>query len=334
MKKITIIILIIALITLCSFSMISCSKTSDDGVIKLNEVTHSVFYAPFYVAINNGYFEEVGLTIELTNGGGSDKTMAAVLSSEADIGLCGPEAAVYVNAQGSTNYPIVFGQLTKKDGSFLIGRTENNDFTWDDLVNANIIGGRNGGMPAMNLEFALKQNGYTIGTDVIINYDIQFSLITAAFEGGSGDYCTMFEPSASQYEENGKGYIITSIGMEAGEVPYTCFMATKDYIENNEEKVTNFMTAIIKGVDFVTNSTDEEVATALQASFPTTTYELLVKSVANYKAIDAYMTSPVMTQASYDQMMDILLASGTLDARVPFDEIIDNSIVEGILENK
>lgn len=334
MKKLTISILIIALIALCSFGMISCNKNQDNSVIRLNEVTHSVFYAPLYAAINNGYFDEVGLTIELTNGGGADKTMAAVLADEADIGFCGPEAAVYVNAQGSKNYPVVFGQLTKKDGSFLIGRTDDDDFEWSDLTGKEIIGGRKGGMPAMNLEYALKQNNYIIGTDVIVNYDIQFDLITAAFEGGTGDYCTMFEPVASQYEASGKGYIIASVGEEAGEVPYTCFMATKTYIEENSENVTKFMTAIIKGIDFVTNSTSEEVATALVASFPTTDYSLLVKAVTSYKAIDAYMTSPVMTEENYNHMIDILIASGSLETRVAFSDIIDNSIVEKILEDK
>lgn len=330
MKKITILILIIVLISLCCFSAVACTK-KNENVIRLNEVTHSVFYAPMYVAINNGYFEEVGLTVELTNGGGADKTMAAVLANEADIGFCGPEAAVYVNAQGSKNYPVVFGQLTKKDGSFLIGRTDVTNFAWADLAGKEIIGGRRGGMPAMNLEHALKKNGFTLGTNVTVNYDVQFDLITAAFEGGTGDYCTMFEPGASQYEASGKGYIVASVGEEAGEIPYTCYMATKSYIDDNTEKVAKFMTAIIKGIEFVTNSTSEEVATALIPSFPSTDYSLLVKAVTSYKAIDAYMTSPVMTEANFEHMIDILIESGSLETRVDYEDIIDNKIVEGIL---
>lgn len=334
MKKIVIFVLIAALMSLCFIGLISCNKKSNDNLIRLNEVTHSVFYAPMYVALNKGYFQDEGLTIELTNGGGADKTMAAVLANEADIGFCGPEAAVYVSAQGSKNYPVVFGQLTKKDGSFLVGRVRNDNFTWADLNGAEIIGGRKGGMPAMNLEYALKQNGYTLGTDLIINYDVQFDLITAAFEGGTGDYCTMFEPGASQYEAKGKGYIVASVGKEAGDIPYTCYMATKNYIEKNTEKITKFMKAIIKGIEFVINSTSEEVATAIAPSFPTTDYSLLVKAVKSYKDIDAYMTSPVMTRNNYEHMIDILIASGSLETRVAFEDIIDNSIVEGILKNK
>lgn len=332
MKKFIVLLLIIVLITLCAVGLAGCNNP-DENVIRLNEVTHSVFYAPMYAAINLGYFEEVGLTIELTNGGGADKTMAAVIAGEADIGFCGPEAAVYVNAQGSKNYPIVFGQLTKKDGSFLIGRTPQPNFKWSDLKGKEIIGGRKGGMPAMSLEHAMKKNGIDIVNDVNLRYDIQFDLITAAFEGGTGDYCTMFEPVASQYEANGKGYIITSVGTEAGEIPYTCFMATKSYIENNSEKVTKFMTAIIKGIEYVTTHTAEEVAAAIAPSFPTTDRELLVKSVASYKAIDAYMTTPVMTEENFEHMIDILIESGSLENRVAFAEIIDNSIVERILES-
>lgn len=332
MKKFIVLLLIIVLITLCAVGLAGCNNP-DENVIRLNEVTHSVFYAPMYAAINLGYFEEVGLTIELTNGGGADKTMAAVIAGEADIGFCGPEAAVYVNAQGSKNYPVVFGQLTKKDGSFLIGRTLQPNFKWSDLKGKEIIGGRKGGMPAMSLEHAMKKNGIDIVNDVNLRYDIQFDLITAAFEGGTGDYCTMFEPVASQYEANGKGYIITSVGTEAGEIPYTCFMATKSYIENNSEKVTKFMTAIIKGIEYVTTHTAEEVAAAIAPSFPTTDRELLVKSVASYKAIDAYMTTPVMTEENFEHMIDILIESGSLENRVAFAEIIDNSIVERILES-
>lgn len=333
MKKFTVLLLIIVLITLCTFGAVSCTK-KDENVIRLNEVTHSVFYAPMYVAINLGYFEEVGLKIDLTNGGGADKTMAAVIAGEADIGFCGPEAAVYVNAQGSKNYPIVFGQLTKKDGSFLIGRTPQPDFKWTDLRGKEIIGGRKGGMPAMSLEHALKKNGMTIGTDLTLRYDIAFDLITAAFEGGTGEYCTMFEPIASQYEVNGKGYIIASVGEESGIIPYTCFMASKSYIEKNNDKVTKFMTAIIKGIDYVINNTSETVADALVASFPSTDKALLVKAVASYKAIDAYMTSPVMTKENYEHMIDILIESGSLEKRVAFEDIIDNKIVEGILNSK
>lgn len=333
MKKIITAALIVSLLTLSILAFTACAKTDDD-VIRLNEVTHSVFYAPLYVAINKGYFEENGIKIELTNGGGADKSMTAVISGQADVGLMGPEAAVYVKTGGSNNYPVVFGQLTKCDGAFLIGRKAEPDFKWSDLKGKEIIGGRKGGMPAMSLEHALNKNNLVVGTDLTLNYDVQFDLITAAFEGGTGDYCTMFEPNASQYEALGKGYIVASVGKEAGEIPYTCFMATKEYIATNPEKITGFMKAVIKGIDFVINGNPDEIAEALRPSFPTTDDALLKKSVESYKAINAYMTNPVMTEESFEHMLDILEESGSITQRIAFSDIIDNSIAEKILAEK
>lgn len=333
MKKIITAVLIISLLTLSIIAFTACAKTDDD-VIRLNEVTHSVFYAPLYVAINKGYFEEYGIKIELTNGGGADKSMTAVISGQADVGLMGPEAAVYVKTGGSNNYPVVFGQLTKCDGAFLIGRKAEPDFKWGDLKEKEIIGGRKGGMPAMSLEHALNKNNLVVGTDLTLNYDVQFDLITAAFEGGTGDYCTMFEPNASQYESLGKGYIVASVGKEAGEIPYTCFMATKEYISANPEKITGFMKAVIKGIDFVINGNPDEIAEALKPSFPTTDDALLKKSVESYKAINAYMTNPVMTEESFEHMLDILEESGSITQRIAFSDVIDNSIAEKILAEK
>ena len=328
MKKIIVVVIILAMITVF---LIGCEKNKNENLIRLNEVTHSVFYAPLYVAINEGFFAEEGLEIELINGGGADKSMTAVMSNQADIGLMGPEAAVYVNLQGSKNYPVIFGRLTKRDGSFLVGRHPQPDFEWSDLTGFEIIGGRKGGMPAMNLEYALAKNNLL--DSVTINYDIQFDLITAAFEGGTGDYCTMFEPAASQYQQAGKGYIVASVGAEAGEIPYTCFMATKNYIKNNKDKVTRFMRAIIKGIDFVMQKDNATVATSLAPSFPTTSLELLKSSVASYISIDAYMSDPILDQESFEHMLDILESCGIIEERVDFNEMVDNSIAQSLLND-
>ena len=330
MKKITIILLIVAVLSFSIVGLTAC-KNTDDNVIRLNEVTHSVFYAPLYVAINKGYFDEYGIKIELTNGGGADKSMTAVISNQADVALLGPESAVYIKLQGSDNYPVVFGQLTQRDGAFLMGRNPEPDFKWSDLAGKEIIGGRKGGMPAMSLEHALNKNGLKIGTDLTLNYDVQFDMITAAFEGGTGDYCTMFEPNASQYEAAGKGYIVASVGSEAGSIPYTCFAATKDYIEKNKDKVTDFMRAIVKGIKFVKESNEEDIAEFLAPSFPTTDKELLIKSIRSYKEINAYTENPVMTEESFNRMLDILTEAGTITSRVAFNDIIDNTIAAKVL---
>lgn len=334
MKKLIAVILIAAFCLVCTAALLTActEKESDLTTVRLNEVTHSVFYAPLYVALNEGYFEDEGLKIELTNGGGADKSMTAVLSGQADIGLMGPEAAIYVKAAGSNNYPMVFGQLTNKDGSFLIGRSPDENFSWSSLVGKEIIGGRPGGMPAMTLEYAMHLNGLTDGENVTINYDVQFDLIAASFESGVGDMCTMFEPVASTYEQEGKGYILTSVGAQAGEVPYTCFMATKNYISENRDTVLKFMRAIIRGIDFVTENSSEAIAEALSPSFPDTSVELNAKSIDAYKAIDAYKTTPVMEREDYDKFLEILRFAGTLETDVAFEDIIDNSIASELYE--
>ncbi len=332
MKKITAILLISLIGIFSLFGLIACEKKSEKGVIRLNETTHSVFYAPLYVAQNLGYFSEYGLTIEFTNGGGSDNSMTALISGGADVALLGPETAVYVKQQGSSNGAVIVGQLTQRDGSFLIGRKKEDDFKWSDLRGKEIIGGRKGGMPAMCLEYAINKNGLKDGRDLSINYDISFDMITSAFESGIGDYCTMFEPSASQYQKLGKGYIVSSVGKETGNVAYTCFMVTQKYLSENREDVKSFMSAVIKGINYCFTHSAEEIADAIQPSFSTTDRDLLVQSVKNYMAIDAWKTVPTMTDTSFDGLQNILLSAGSIKTKVNYgSDIVDNSIVEEII---
>lgn len=231
MKKSLIAVFAAALAALAiPFSLAGCGGSGE--VLKINEVTHSVFYAPMYLADALGYYEEEGFEVEFTNGGGADNTMAAVLSGSADVGFCGPEAALYIAIGGSSDSPKVFGQLTKRDGSFLVARTPEPDFKWSDLEGKEILAGRKGGVPAMTFEYVIEE----LGVNASLNYDVDFNYMTAAFESGIADYCTMFEPTASDYEAEGKGYIVASVGEQSGEIPYTCFAAKESYINENPEK--------------------------------------------------------------------------------------------------
>ena len=330
MKKIITLLLIAAIAVIGCFCFAACQKEKSDDVIRVNEVTHSVFYAPLYVAINKGYFEENGLKIELTNGGGSDKSMTALISGNADIALLGPETSVYVKAQGSANTAKIIGQLTQKDGSFLIGRNEEKNFKWSDLRGKEVIGGRRGGMPAMCLEYAIYQNGLIDGTDVFINYDVQFDLITAAFESGVGDYCTMFEPAASQYRSEGKGYIVSSVGAEVGNVAYTCFMATEKYISGNGDKVLLFMKSIVKAMDFCNEASGKEIAQAVAPSFATTDVSLLEKAIESYRSIDAWAKKAYMTEESFSHLQNVLLRAGTIKEKVAYSEVVCNDVLDEI----
>ena len=331
MKKITILLAII--IAFCSFSLVGCKK--DDNVIKLNEVTHSIFYAPLYVAINLGYFEQEGLTIELTNGGGANNSMTAILSGEADIGLMGPEAAIYVANGETTNQPKIFGQLTKRDGSFIVGKTDTNNFQWSDLVGKTIIGGRRGGVPAMTLQYVIEQiAGLEIGTEphqVNLRTDVEFNLTASVYETTDAQYCTLFEPTASDLEAAGKGYVVASVGQESGEIPYTCFMANEKYLEKNPEKVKKFLKAVIRGYRFLTTATVDQIADALEPSFATSSRESIVKSIQSYIAVDAWATTPVMQESALNYLQTVMINAGELTNKVEFSKIVDNSFATEVI---
>ena len=306
------------------FCFTACKKDNLTK-IRLNEVTHSIFYAPLYLAINLGYMEEEGLKIELTNGGGSDVSMSSLLSNSADIALLGPETLVYVVKEGSTNHPMVFGQLTKRDGSFLMGRTEDEDFNWLDLEGKYILGGREGGMPAMTLEYVLNSKGLHDGVNMTFDTSIKFDLITASFEGGTGDYCTMFEPVASAYVQEGKGYYMASVGEECGEVPFTCFMANSSYMAKNPDVIKSFLRAITKAYNYILTHTPSEIADGLLASFDGTSKEIIASAVAKYIEIDAWSSTPAMTQSAFNKLIAIIENAGIDVSGVEFKDIADNS---------
>lgn len=307
-----------------------CSNDGDKNTIRLNEVTHSVFYTPLYLAIENGYFEEEGITIELTNGGGADNSMTAILSGSADVGLMGPETVIYVYNQGKTDYPKVFGQLTQKDGAFLVSRVAEPDFEWTDLRGKEILAGRRGGVPAMTFEYILKELNMSNGVDYTLNFDVQFNLMTSAFLGGTADYCTVFEPTASEYQSNNQWHIVASVGAQGGEIPYTSFIALDSYIKNNRDKLERFMRAIKKAHEFLATHTEYEVAEAIIKQFPSTTIKSIETSIKSYKNIDAWKTNLQATENSFDRLQNIMQNSGELTNRVPFNKIVDNSIAKEI----
>ena len=308
------------------------SGCKNDGVkeINLNEVTHSVFYAPLYLAIENGYFEEEGLNINLTNGGGANNSMAAVLSGTAQIGLMGPETVIYVYNQGKKDCPKVFGQLTQKDGAFFVSRKAEPDFKWTDLRGKEILAGRRGGVPAMTFEYILNELGMQDGVDCTLNYDVQFNLMTSAFIQGTGDYCTVFEPTASEYEKNGTWHIVASVGEQGGEIPYTSFIALDSYINENPEIIRSFIKALKKAYDFMAEKTSKEVAEAIVKQFPSTTIESIETSINSYKEINAWKLDMQPTESSFNRLQDIMQNAGELTNRVNFADITNYLIAKEI----
>jgi len=307
------------------------NETNDKKEIKeisVMEVTRSIFYAPQYVALSQGYFEEEGLKIDLTTGSGADSVMTAVLSNQVDIGFAGPEASIYVYNQGSTDYPKVFAQLTKRDGSFLVSREKNDDFKWTDVKKSVIIPGRVGGVPNMTLQYALRKNGIDIEKDVTLDTSISFDLMAGAFAGGDAEYVTLFEPTASMTEKQGAGYIVASIGEEAGDIPYTAYFAKKSYIAENEELIQNFTNAVYKGQKWVEEHSAKEIAEKVSSFFPSTDISMLESSIQRYKDIDAWNQNPILTKESFEKLQDVMQEAGELETRASYEDIVNNKYAE------
>ena len=317
-----------SIMALCAFA--GCGKSDDVKTIELNEVTHSVFYAPLYIAMENEYFEEENINVKLTNGGGADKSMTALLSGTADIALMVPETVVYVHNQGKKDAPKVFGQLTQRDGSFLVSRNDEPNFSWENLRGKEILAGRKGGVPAMTFEYMMSELGMENGVDYTLNFDVQFNLMTGAFIGGTADYCTVFEPTASEYERNGTWHVVASVGSQSGEIPYTSFIALESYLSKNPDTVKGFLSALKKAFEFLATHTDKEVAEAIVKQFPSTTITSLEASVKNYRKIDAWKTDMTATASSFDRLQSVMINAGELDEKVEFKALVDNSFVKEI----
>ncbi|BDR66010.1 nitrate ABC transporter substrate-binding protein [Clostridium tetani] len=338
MRKIKKILLILICITMTTLMFTGCSKEDEKTKLKVAEVTHSVFYAPQYVALNEGFFEEEGLDVELIAAQGADKTMAALISGEVQIGFMGPEASIYVHNQQSKDYAINFAQVTKRDGSFLVGREKEEDFKFENLKGKEVIGGRKGGMPEMTLEYVIKNKGLNIGKntnkgEVNVRTDIQFNVMSGAFVAGEGDYVALFEPVATALEKDNKAHIVASIGEESGEIPYTAYCATNTYINKNPEIIQKFTNAIYKGQLYIQNKSSEEIAKSISPFFTDIKMEDLIVVVDRYKSIDAWCENPILKEDSLNRLMDVMELAKELDKKAPYDKIVTTKFAEEAIKN-
>ena len=317
-----IIILFLAYLVLFDFN-----KDNDKEKVQkvtLAEVAHTIFYAPQYVAIEKGYFEDYGIDIDLILTAGADKVTAALLSGDADVGFCGSEATIYVYNGGEKDYLKTFAQLTQKDGTFLVSRKEYKNFKLDDLKGKTVIGGRAAGMPEMTFEYALKQNGIDPKNDLNIDTSVAFPAMSGAFIGGQGDFVTLFEPTATEVEKQGYGHVVASIGELGGIVPYTSYSARISYINNNKELIKNFDKAIQKGLDYVKNHSDKEVAKAILKQFPDTSLNDLTNAVKRYREIEAWAETTKFSEESFNHLQDIMIDYGELQSKVDYSKLIYN----------
>lgn len=311
-----------------------CTEKEQDTAltpVRLNEVVHSVFYAPQYAAQELGFFEEEGLDVTVSIGNGADKSMTALLSDSADIALLGTEAGIYVYNEGRESYPKAFLQLTQRAGNFLISRNEEPDFQWSDLKGKSVIGGRLGGMPEMVLEYVLRQNGLEPFEDVEIINNIDFTSTAGAFTGDVGDYTVEFEPTATTLQDSGAGYITASLGEASGYIPYTVYMANDTYLAEHPEVIEAFTRAVYKGQQWVDTHTPEEIAKVILPQFPDSDLETLTQIIQRYQKQDSWKTDPIFSEEGFTLIQDIMEQGGELAQRVPFTDFVINDFAEKVV---
>lgn len=319
-KKIS---LLLILSMLFSILITGCGKEESDLTkVTLNEVAHSIFYAPMYVAIEEGYFADEGIDLELVTGFGADKTMTAVLSGEADIGFMGSEATIYTYLGNTDDYVVNFAQLTQRAGNFLVAREPMDNFKWEDLKGKNVLGGRQGGMPEMVFEYILKKNNIDPKNDLNIDQSIDFGSTAAAFSGGQGDFSVEFEPFATSLEEKGDGYIVASLGVDSGYVPYTAFSAKSSYMKKNPKIIQGFTNALQKGMDYVNSHSSEEIAKVIAPQFEETQISTITSIVERYKSQKTWKENLIFEEDSFTLLQDILMDAKELDQPVPYDDLV------------
>lgn len=331
-------LLSVSILAGCSQDTKETAKKTDDKkketvAVTLNEVAHSIFYAPMYVAIEEGYFEEEGIDLKLVTGFGADKTMTAVLSSQADIGFMGSESSIYTYNEGAKDYVVNFAQLTQRAGNFLVSREPMEDFQWTDLKGKTVLGGRKGGMPEMVFEYILKQNGIDPEKDLTINRNIDFGSTAAAFSGGQGDFTVEFEPGATTLEASDKGYVVASLGKDSGYVPYTAFSARKSYIEENPDVIQGFTDALQKGMDYVNSHTSEEIAKIIQPQFKENDLETITTIVSRYHEQETWKEDLIFNEESFELLQDILEDAGELETRAPYDDLVTTEFAKKAVKN-
>ena len=314
--------------------MTACEKKENNGFvdITLNEVAHSIFYAPQYAAIELGYFKDENINLNLVTGFGADKVMTALVSGEADIGFMGSESSIYVYQEGSTDYAVNFAQLTQRAGNFLVSRNEENAFKWDDLKGKTVLGGRAGGMPEMLFEYILKKNNISPIDDLNILQNVDFGSPAAAFTSGIADYTVEFEPAATLLEQQKEGYVVASLGTDSGYVPYTAYCANKSYIKKHPDIIQGFTNAIQKGLDYVNSHTSKEIAEVIAPQFPETDLNTITTIVTRYYDQKTWKEDLIFEKDSFELLQDILESAGELDSRTPYESLVTTEFAKEALK--
>lgn len=335
LKQLTAVLLCVLFVLLsCAGCRTENSNEKNLTRVTLNEVAHSIFYAPQYVAIENGYFKDAGIDLTLVTGFGADNVMTSLISGDADIGFMGSESSVYVYAEGASDYAVNFAQLTQRAGNFLVARTEMPDFEWSDLKGCTLLGGRAGGMPQMLLEYILKKNNIDIKNDLEMVQNIDFGSTAAAFTSGLGDFTAEFEPTATLLESEGAGFVVASLGVDSGYVPYTAYSAKKSYIQKNAAVIQSFTDALQQGMNYVNTHTAGEIAAVIAPQFTETDVDTITKIVTRYKDQDTWKNDTIFSEDSFNLLIDILTESGELKTAVPYADLVDTTYAQKAAQKK
>lgn len=319
-------------VLILTLAISACGGKPSGAKVRIGEVTRSVFYAPEYVALSQGFFKAEGLDVELTTTPGGDKTMTALLSGGIDVALVGSETSIYVYQQGADDPVINFAQLTQTDGTFLVSRQAVSGFDWSRLKGKTFLGQRKGGMPQMAGEFTLRKHGIDPHKDLHLIQNIDFANITSAFASGTGDYVQLFEPEASVFEKTGKGHVVASFGVESGKLPYTVFMARKSYLEKNKDTAQKFTNAIYRAQQWVREKSAEEIAEAIASYFPDTDKGIIASSINRYKEQGTYATDPIIDGQEWNHLQEIMTAAGELQKTVPLETLVDAKFARKAIE--
>ncbi|WP_141501354.1 ABC transporter substrate-binding protein [Paenibacillus luteus] len=333
MKRRIFMSLLLTVALVMTAALAGCGKgDSEKTKVRIGEVTRSLFYAPEYVALANGFFEEEGLDVELTTTPGGDKTMTALLSNAIDVALVGSETSIYVYQQGTDDPIINFAQVTQTDGTFLVAKDEVKDFDWSSLKGSIFLGQRKGGMPQMAGEFVLKKHGIDPKADLELIQNVDFANIAAAFASGTGDYVQLFEPTASIFEKEGKGHVIASFGTESGHLPYTVFMTKQSYLKKNKDTVQSFTNALHKAQLWVESNDADKIADAVLPFFENVDRDIVVSSIDRYKQQGSFATDPIIDEAEWNNLLDVITTAGELEKRTEHGELVDTSFAEKAIE--
>ena len=292
--------------------------------VRYNEVVRSILYTPAYIALAKGFFEEAGMDVTMATAQGGDKSVAVLLSNNADIALIGPESAIYVQISDSPTKIPIFCGLTATDGFMLVGREKVDKFNWNMLKGKEILGFRPGSTPLLYLEAALRQNGLDPQKDVKLMNNVGIPARVGSWLAGQNQYAIFIEPDASQLELDGKAHFLASIGETVGMADYTTFMATDKYIRENPETIQNWTNAIYKGMKWTASAPIPDLVKTLEEFFPGVDPKALTGGAERYRRLKIWKTSPVIDPPAMEKFQDILVQGHVLDAakRVKFQDLI------------